>query len=102
MGHPRTGGRDGLAKQLAGQLFSRHIEVVGDVAENFSEGADSKLFVIRNGDVVLGAFQIGTDTDVAASLASGFIAETAQGSHKVIAADIAGKLQAGMTSSLTM
>ena len=40
--------------------------------------------------------------DVAAGLAGGFVTETAQRSDKVITADIAGKLQAGMTSSLTM
>jgi len=58
--------------------------------------------VIGDGDVVLGAFLIGADADVAAGLAGGFVAEATQGSDEVITADIAGKLQAGMTSSLTM
>jgi len=58
--------------------------------------------VIGDGDMVLCAFQAGANADVAAGLAGRFVTEAAQGSNEVIAADVAGKLQAEMTSSLTM
>jgi hypothetical protein len=94
--------REESAEQLAGQFFSRQVEIVGDVAENLSECADPELFVIWDSDVVLCAFHSGTDADVAAGLTGSFVTEATQGSNKIITADIAGKLQAGMTSSLTV
>ena len=53
-------------------------------------------------DVVFAALQIGCDADVAVGLARDLVAEAPQCSNQFIAAEVAGKLQAGMTSSRTM
>jgi hypothetical protein len=58
--------------------------------------------VIWDGDVVLCALYVGAEADVAAGLARSVVPKATQGSDKIVAADIAGKFQAGMTSSLTM
>ena len=53
-------------------------------------------------NVVLGAFELRRDSYVAARLTSNFVAKTSQRSNQLFTANVAGKLQAEMTSSLTM
>ena len=91
-----------LAEQLMDKLFPGQVEMSSDVAEDFCKRADLELSMGGNCNVVFCAFKFGGDADVATGLARYLVAETAQGLNKLISADIAGKFQAGMISSLTM
>jgi hypothetical protein len=91
-----------LTEKLLAQFLARQVEISSHVAEDFGKGANFELLVGRDRDVMFRTFEFRCDSNVAASLASGFIPELAQSANKVFAAQVAGKLQAGMTSSLTM
>src|SRR5271170_1752786 len=91
-----------LSEKFSCQLFACEVEVRSDIAKDFRECAHFELSVGRHRNMMFDAFELRGDTDVAAGLTSHFITETAQRSNEFFTADIAGKLQAGMTSSLTM
>ena len=91
-----------LPEEVLNQLLARQIEIGRYIGEDFSKCANSELFVGRDGDVVFPAFEVRCDSNVAPRLTSNFVAKTAQGSNESFAADVAGKFQAGITSSLTM
>ena len=99
---PKGAGRPLLAEQLLNQFVSRQVEVISYVAEDFGKCANAELFMSWDRDVMLDSLELGRYADVAAGLAGDFITETTQGPNELIAAHIAGKFQAGMTSSLTM
>lgn len=92
----------GLAEQFADEFFAREIKINCYVAKDLSERGDSDLLVNWNGHVMFDAFEVRCEVDMAAGLASGLVSEATQSTNQVVTADVAGNLQAGMTSSLTM
>jgi hypothetical protein len=100
-------GRTGLrcwglaAKEIVQQRGKIHFKVSGDFAEDLAQGSYAKGLVGRDGDVVLWAPNGRSHTHVAAGLASDLVPVTPQEGSQLGAFEVAGKLQAGMTSSLT-
>ena len=67
-----------LPEELLDQLFFRYVQIIGDVAEDFGECANAKLFVDWDCDVVFVALSVRCEADVAAGLARDLVAEAAQ------------------------
>ena len=74
--------------------------MLGNVAHDASEGADTQSLMARDGDVVLPSL-MRRQAQVASALAGTLIAESAERPSKLVSAQITGKLHAGMTSSRT-
>src|SRR3989442_7516598 len=91
-----------LSEEFLCQLFACEIQIGSHIREDFGKSAHPQLFMGGNRYMGFPALALGGDTHVAARLARQFVTVTAQRLCKFFPAEIARKLQAGMTSSFTM
>ena len=90
-----------LGEQFFCQLIAREFEIAGNVSEDLRKGADFQWRMRGDGDMVLSSLKTRRQAHVAAGLASDLITVAAQDAGEVIAAEVARKFHAGMTSSFT-
>jgi hypothetical protein len=88
-------------EELAMKFLPIQLQVLSDIGKDCAQGANFKLFVDGNREVMFHARNDGTQTDVAPGLPQDFVPETFQKAGEIITAKISRKLQAGITSSLT-
>jgi hypothetical protein len=62
------------SKQRLCELGAVHLQVGGNVREDAVQGTDVEGFVVRDGDVVLGAFEGGCEAEVTPGLARDCVA----------------------------
>jgi hypothetical protein len=91
-----------LTEELLRQLFSRQAEIGSYVAEDLGKCANLELFVGWDRNMMLRALELRRNSDMAARLTGDLVTKMPQSSNQFFAANITGKLQAGITSSLTM
>lgn len=102
------GGRDphlqgaGLPpEQLLEQSGLFHLEIGRDIADNRVKGSEANFLVCGHGHVVLDAFCLAGETNVAPGLTTDLVAVTTKERGERPSVEVAWELQAGITPSFT-
>lgn len=88
-------------EKLADQGIRVHFKVSRDLTKDTMQRAHAEFLVRGDGDVVFSSLNCGGQAHVASALAGDLATVGAKERCKSLSVEIAWKLQAGMTSSLT-